>query len=531
MTGNVALNFISLHSHHNTILRAPAATNPINLPPFPHPTATWPTDLPLEPPLAHMRPAVMDSSAPGPQNAQHQQQHQQQHHHPPPPGQVPPWEDPLNADPGRGVGAGGGGGGVLGGLAIDPDSKKALLSFITTGQASKEELQQLHEWWGLSGLAGDNNKDKKSPSQSPSMAQVSNNNTPALPPTPATTGDESPIAHDPPHLLQVPRDLKVFFLALYHSGKIPSSNLEQLYNLSPLAKLQQFTSLVESSEGPQGGLRDQASDMQSPGFGYSFDEQAFLAQTSAAAQPRLRRFFGDDRPGLSGLSSYEAQTSPNAVSPGSFGMLQPSSLAEHNPSYATAAFLDQNASYPFPAPAQDVSPTLPMFANYLGVQANMSQQESSLPSPVATRASSQSEAPSEPNVSQADESTAEVTCPIPKTDGTICGKRCGGAKRYRSMQEHIRRAHPEKYLQNLPANETSFQSMVDAGGITCTITDGHDNLCSERFTGNKRFRLIQDHVREKHPDYWVSDLPGNEQSYKICKTFWLPPPAPRLMSV
>jgi hypothetical protein len=33
-------------------------------------------------------------------------------------------------------------------------------------------------------------------------------------------------------------------------------------------------------------------------------------------------------------------------------------------------------------------------------------------------------------------------------------------KRYRSMQEHIRRAHPEKYISKLPATEESVQLMI-----------------------------------------------------------------------
>ena len=33
-------------------------------------------------------------------------------------------------------------------------------------------------------------------------------------------------------------------------------------------------------------------------------------------------------------------------------------------------------------------------------------------------------------------------------------------KRYRSMQEHIRRAHPDHYIPKLPATEESFQLMI-----------------------------------------------------------------------
>ncbi|KAF2400013.1 hypothetical protein EJ06DRAFT_557088 [Trichodelitschia bisporula] len=54
----------------------------------------------------------------------------------------------------------------------------------------------------------------------------------------------------------------------------------------------------------------------------------------------------------------------------------------------------------------------------------------------------------------------EVVCPLKNHDGSACRKRCIGEKRYRSMQEHIRRAHPEHYIPKLPATEESFSLMV-----------------------------------------------------------------------
>ncbi|EFW22007.1 hypothetical protein D8B26_002102 [Coccidioides posadasii str. Silveira] len=55
----------------------------------------------------------------------------------------------------------------------------------------------------------------------------------------------------------------------------------------------------------------------------------------------------------------------------------------------------------------------------------------------------------------------EVVCPLTNNDGSNCRKRCLGEKRYRSMQEHIRRAHPNYYIPKLPATEESFQLMVN----------------------------------------------------------------------
>ncbi|KZF24407.1 hypothetical protein L228DRAFT_95868 [Xylona heveae TC161] len=56
----------------------------------------------------------------------------------------------------------------------------------------------------------------------------------------------------------------------------------------------------------------------------------------------------------------------------------------------------------------------------------------------------------------------EVVCPLRNQDGSSCRKRCLGEKRYRSMQEHIRRAHPEHYIAKLPATEESFLLMINS---------------------------------------------------------------------
>ncbi|KAJ6446093.1 RfeD [Purpureocillium lavendulum] len=86
----------------------------------------------------------------------------------------------------------------------------------------------------------------------------------------------------------------------------------------------------------------------------------------------------------------------------------------------------------------------------------------------------------------------EVVCPLRNQDGSSCRKRCVGPKlqmapvsagrfppvgdrgrwltvsfaiqekRFRSMQEHIRRAHPEHYIPKLPATEESFTLMVNS---------------------------------------------------------------------
>ncbi|KAK5131388.1 hypothetical protein LTR08_000991 [Meristemomyces frigidus] len=60
------------------------------------------------------------------------------------------------------------------------------------------------------------------------------------------------------------------------------------------------------------------------------------------------------------------------------------------------------------------------------------------------------------------DSTNEVVCPLHNLDGSSCRKRCLGEKRFRSMQEHIRRAHPEYYIPKLPATKESFDLMISS---------------------------------------------------------------------
>lgn len=62
------------------------------------------------------------------------------------------------------------------------------------------------------------------------------------------------------------------------------------------------------------------------------------------------------------------------------------------------------------------------------------------------------------------EETAD--CPIPRADGKPCVKHTFGEKRWRSLQEHIRRAHPDYYISGLHATEESIQKMCEKAGVT-----------------------------------------------------------------
>ncbi|KAL2217704.1 putative transcription factor RfeD [Thermoascus aurantiacus ATCC 26904] len=74
----------------------------------------------------------------------------------------------------------------------------------------------------------------------------------------------------------------------------------------------------------------------------------------------------------------------------------------------------------------------------------------------------------------------EVVCPLTNNDGSNCRKRCLGEKRFRSMQEHIRRAHPNYYIPKLPATEESFLLMVN------TPPDQRAHLQTQNASNNSR---------------------------------------------
>ncbi|EMD00021.1 hypothetical protein BAUCODRAFT_361136 [Baudoinia panamericana UAMH 10762] len=69
----------------------------------------------------------------------------------------------------------------------------------------------------------------------------------------------------------------------------------------------------------------------------------------------------------------------------------------------------------------------------------------------------------------------EVVCPLHNQDGSSCRKRCLGEKRFRSMQEHIRRAHPEYYIPKLPATKDSFELMINTPPHERPPQDTHGN--------------------------------------------------------
>jgi hypothetical protein len=89
-------------------------------------------------------------------------------------------------------------------------------------------------------------------------------------------------------------------------------------------------------------------------------------------------------------------------------------------------------------------------------------QPSQAPSRSLQKQTMRSSAPSTTRMAPSVERSASA-CVLPEAiwPSKLQYLTCLQEKRYRSMQEHIRRAHPDFYIPKLPATEESFQLMIN----------------------------------------------------------------------
>lgn len=461
---------------------------------------------------------------------------------------------------------------MLDGLFDGHDSsKEAILSFITTGKPPKDGVAPLRDLFvalsalptpdlekshassgptsnianheaGKEGKDNDNDdvhKDALSPGSLPSIPlpqPLSPTTTPqaALPPTPKPDENTAGGAYDE---FGGEPDLRAFFIGLLASGKVAPDKVKQLFDISTLAAGEDFTALMEHGRQHSGyGFQHR-----SPYSHLQFAQGGILQSFQAPPSSRWK---------LQGPSQPQRQPTPNSQS-----FQQPTAPFEpHDVAHASSTFeailaldagsypsamspgLDQQQSvmnsYIAPtAPAnQPPPPPTPVDGSYnpvsllanvpldpsshdLAAAANFERQNA-LPSPVVTQASSNTpEGSTTPGAAD----PFEVICPLRTPDGNVCGKRCQGAKPYRSIQEHIRRAHPGRYMPGLPATEESFRAMVDSEGVTCPMNKPDGSACDFRVTGSKPYRCMHEHVKEEHPDRFISGLPANEASFRISE--------------
>ncbi|KAK7745014.1 hypothetical protein SLS53_003249 [Cytospora paraplurivora] len=119
----------------------------------------------------------------------------------------------------------------------------------------------------------------------------------------------------------------------------------------------------------------------------------------------------------------------------------------------------------------------------------------------------------------------EIICPLPGKDGSVCGKRFRDGKPYRSVQEHIRRAHEKHYIPKLPATKESFDLIVNTAlrpaegdgkiEVVCPLPTTDGSVCGKRCYDGKAYRSMQEHIRKTHPLHYIPGLNANEESFRL----------------
>lgn len=350
---------------------------------------------------------------------------------------------------------------------------------------------------------------------------------PVLPPTPQP--DDQP-AQD---LFQGPGEkpeVRRFLLSILASNKVPPQKVRQLFNISTLAASEDFASLMDDSTqyGGHWGHRQYPADAFLFGGPHATTLHQQVISPQQASQGQQQRAHYPPWPAQQTAPSFShAYQSPVApVGPGSF-----SPLGSHADQQTLTDPSTANSHHQGPLPMSDAymlprDPPAPSAPSAMSTQATFDlattasfERQTGLPSPSTQGSSGQSDGCATPTGHSNIDSGADlvVVCPLHLADGKPCAKRCHGARRFRSIQEHIRRAHPSRWIPTLPATEASFRMMVDTDGVVCPFSKADNTPCGHRSTGTRPYRAIQEHIKTFHHQHFIPDLPGNESSFRRSK--------------
>lgn len=387
--------------------------------------------------------------------------------------------------------------------------------------------------------SGLNKTTQSAPLPSPSILPKPSSpaiTSPVLPPTPQP--DDHP-AQDLFEALGEKPEVRRFLLAILASNKVPLQKVKQLFNISTIAANQDFATLMDDLTKYGGNWAGHPYLTGALNFGVPH-AAALLQQPESPQQASQDH---QQRPYHAPWSYQQtAQPQPHAYQ----SSIVPADLTPYlpmgphvdqqtftGPSTATAHHqqpLPVSDAYSL-VPREPPAPSAPLATSTqtfdLATTANFERQ-TGLPSPSTQGSSGQSDGCATPTGHTNTASGAdllEVVCPLHLPDGKPCAKRCHGARRYRSIQEHIRRAHPSRWIPTLPATEASFRMMVDTDGVVCPFLNKDNSTCGHRSTGTRPYRTIQDHIKALHPEHFIPDLPGNESSFRRSK--WMHNPKAR----
>ncbi|ROW11177.1 hypothetical protein VMCG_01156 [Cytospora schulzeri] len=400
---------------------------------------------------------------------------------------------------------------ILDGFLIDEAAKEYIVSLITSAKAPDDEVSRLYDLGRSDPLAldgedsnhenndGEDDDDTLQQQTDPMMAPIQ----PVMPDIehPAT-------ARDLLYGFNIQEELKDFLIPMITSGTIPEEELQRLYNISLNAGSDDFEMQMACAKS----LRDTV----------------------------LERSYSDDLTVYLGLARQYERVAEEPESANTYWPLAGSpALNDVSPDYGGSmrALERQGQEFLNGLRRASISTDMDDDEGYDHIQAN------ALPADV----------PPQSNGSNGD-SIGEITglgagggagavkktksrrppttvgnieliCPLPAKDGSVCNKHFYDGKPYRSVQEHIRRAHPDNYIPKLPATKESFELIVNAAlgpaqedpkiEVVCPLLTKDGSTCGKRCFDGKAYRSMQEHIRKAHPLHYIPGLHANEESFRM----------------
>lgn len=409
---------------------------------------------------------------------------------------------------------------ILDGFLIDEAAKDYLVSLITSAKTPDDEVSRLYNLGRSDPLElvdedsnneiGDGEDDDTSPPQTnPIMAPIQ----PVIPDI-----EDPATARDLLYGFNIQDDVKDFLIPMITSGTIPEEELQKMYNISLSAGTDDFEMQMSCAKS----LRDAVLERS-----YSDDLTVYLGlarqcdRERVAEEPESANTYWP-------LAGDPALTEVSADYGGAMRALerQGQEILDGLRRASNSTDMDDDEGYdhtqanalPADVPQQPNGSNQESLGEVVGAGVGGGGGGGAGGASGAVKKTKSRRPPTTVG-------NIELICPLPAKDGSTCGKHFYDGKPYRSVQEHIRRAHPDNYIPKLPATKESFELIVNAAlgpaqedtkiEVVCPLLTKDGSVCGKRCFDGKAYRSMQEHIRKAHPLHYIPGLHANEESFRL----------------
>lgn len=406
---------------------------------------------------------------------------------------------------------------ILDGFLIDEAAKEYIVSLITSAKAPDDEVCRLYDLGRSDPLGCDGedsnheNNDVEGDDDDTSQQQTAPVMAPIQPAIPEI--EDPATARDLLYGFNIQEELKEFLIPMITSGAIPEEELQRLYNISLGAGHDDFEMQLACAKSMRDAVLERS---------YSDDLTVYLGLARqydrVAEEPESANTYwplaGDPALNVSadfGGSMRAFERQGQEILNG----LRRASISTDMDDDEGYDHIQENA-FPADVPQQSNGSNGDSIDELTGLGAGGGAGGGA---GAGTVKKTKSRRP------PTTVGNIELICPLPAKDGSVCGKHFYDGKPYRSVQEHIRRAHPDNYIPKLPATKESFELIVNAAlgpaqedtkiEVVCPLLTKDGAVCGKRCFDGKAYRSMQEHIRKAHPLHYIPGLHANEESFRM----------------